>query len=48
MRLLILGLFLVAACREQRPPTPTEKQSAQLDEAENMLNDMDADQNSVR
>jgi len=48
MRLLILGLLLVAACREQRPPAPTEKQSAQLNETENMLNEMAADQNAVR
>jgi hypothetical protein len=31
-------LLLVAACRDQRPPGPTSAQSAQLNEAENMLN----------
>jgi hypothetical protein len=30
--------LLASACREQRPPEPTEKQSAQLNEAETMLN----------
>jgi len=30
--------LLVAGCREQRPPGPTSEQSAQLNEAENMLN----------
>jgi len=34
---LCLLLFL-GACRDQRPPGPTAEQSAQLNEAENMLN----------
>ena len=29
--------LLAAGCRDQRPPAPTAKQSAQLNEAENML-----------
>jgi hypothetical protein len=32
--------FLVLGCREQRPPQPTAEQSAQLNDAEDMLNDM--------
>jgi hypothetical protein len=31
-------LLLLGACRDQRPPGPTSEQSAQLNEAENMLN----------
>jgi hypothetical protein len=39
----ILGLILIATatgCDRDRPPAPTTEQSAQLDEAEDMLNDM--------
>ena len=35
--LLFLLALVAAGCRDQRPPAPTEKQSAQLNEAENML-----------
>ena len=31
-------MLLLAACRDQRPPAPTAKQSDQLNEAENLLN----------
>ena len=41
VRLLIILLALLpVACREQRPPAPTEEQSDQLNEAEAMLNDV--------
>ena len=41
MKQLILCLFLLAiACKDQRPPTPTQQQSQQLNEAEDMLNSM--------
>jgi hypothetical protein len=40
----VLGLLLMSSCRDQRPPTPTEQQSAQLNEAENMLNDLAANE----
>ena len=34
-------MFLaLAACRDNRPPAPTVEQSAQLNEAEDMLNAM--------
>jgi hypothetical protein len=39
MRLTVLiTALLLVACKEQRPPTPTQAQSAQLNEAEDMLN----------
>jgi len=41
MRHAVLGLLLTAsACRDQRPPAPTEQESAQLNEMESALNDM--------
>ena len=33
-------LLLLAACKNERPPVPTQEQSAQLNEAEDMLNGM--------
>jgi hypothetical protein len=39
-QLLLFVLLLLAACREERPAQPTAKQSGQLNEAEDMLNDM--------
>jgi hypothetical protein len=46
MKRLILCLFLIGtAChREQPPPTPTPEQSDQLNEAEDMLNDLAANE----
>ena len=39
MRIVLLAALLaVAGCREDRPPAPTPRQSAQLNEAEDMLN----------
>jgi len=37
---IILCVLLLAACQDKRPPAPTGQQSAQLNEAEDMLNDM--------
>jgi hypothetical protein len=37
-RLFLAAALALLGCREQRPPAPTEEQSAQLNEAENMLN----------
>jgi hypothetical protein len=39
-RFFLCALVLVASCRDHRPPTPTAGQSAQLNEAEDMLNGM--------
>jgi hypothetical protein len=38
--MIFCGLLLVAACHEKRPPVPTAEQSAQLNDAEDMLNGM--------
>ena len=39
MRLALLALALsVTACRDAQPPLPTRDESAQLDEAEDLLN----------
>ena len=35
-----LATLLLAACREQAPLSPTAEQSAHLDEAEAMLNEL--------
>ncbi len=35
---LLFVLLLVSACRKDEPEAPTPEQSAQLNEAENMLN----------
>jgi hypothetical protein len=40
----ILALFMLAACDRDRPPAPTSGQHAKLDEAEDMLNDMAANE----
>jgi len=41
MRQVILAsLLLLAACHEDEPPAPSAEQSAQLNEAEDMLNGM--------
>jgi hypothetical protein len=39
-RFIFCILLLAASCRDKGPPTPTAEQSAQLDNAEDMLNDM--------
>jgi hypothetical protein len=45
VRYLIFGsLLILAACRKDQPPAPTEQQSAQLNEAEDMLNDIAANE----
>jgi len=42
VRILIASilLLLASACHDDRPPAPTEQQNAQLNEAENMLDDL--------
>jgi hypothetical protein len=37
---LVAALLALAACHKDEPPAPTAKQSAQLNEAEDMLNNM--------
>jgi hypothetical protein len=37
---LAVPLLLCGACHKDRPPAPTAQQSAQLNDAENMLNAM--------
>ena len=39
-RFLALMLIAAAGCDRDRPPAPTSEQSARLDEAEAMLNEM--------
>jgi len=39
-RLPILALVMLAACNKDRPPAPTAQESAELNEAEDMLNDL--------
>jgi hypothetical protein len=41
---LFLLAILLAACRDQRPPEPSAQQSAQLNETEDMLNDLAANE----
>ena len=36
--LILATLLFLAACRRDEPPAPTDEQSAQLNEAEEMLN----------
>jgi hypothetical protein len=41
MKRIFLALLLATAgCRPDRPPAPTEHESAELNEADAMLNDM--------
>jgi hypothetical protein len=38
---LVVSIFLiVAACHDRRPPAPTPEQSAQLNDADAMLNNL--------
>jgi hypothetical protein len=43
-KFLLLPLLLVAACKDHRPPAPSAEQSQQLNEAENMLDNMAANE----
>jgi len=44
MRVVLLAALLLVACKENRPPQPTAEQSQQLNEAEDMLNHMAANE----
>jgi len=37
-QLLLCALVLATSCKRDEPPAPTQEQSAQLNEAEDMLN----------
>ena len=42
MKVWIALAMVLSACREHRPPAPTDEQSARLNEAEDMLNNVAA------
>ena len=44
MRLIFLALLILSACGKEQPAGPTAEQSAQLNEAEDMLNDVAANE----
>jgi hypothetical protein len=44
MRLILATLLVLAGCHKEQPARPTAEQSAQLNEAENMLNDVAANE----
>ena len=44
MRVVLLAALLLVACKENRPPQPTAEQSQQLNEAEDMLDNMAANE----
>ena len=39
-KLIVCAILALASCHDKRPPQPTEEQSQQLNDAEDMLNDM--------
>ncbi|MFL6726574.1 MAG: hypothetical protein ACJ8FS_08680 [Sphingomicrobium sp.] len=43
-QLIVCILLVLASCKDQRPPTPTVQQSQQLNEAEDLLNNMAANE----
>jgi hypothetical protein len=42
--IFVLTAILLAACRDERPPTPSTAQNEQLNEAEDMLNGLAANE----
>jgi len=44
MRNILFAVLLLAACKDNRPPQPTAEQSQQLNEAEDMLDNMAANE----
>jgi hypothetical protein len=43
-KFVLASIILLASCRDQRPPAPTAEQAQQLNEAENMLDNMAANE----
>jgi hypothetical protein len=43
-KIFLATAILLACCREERPPTPSTTQNEQLNEAEDMLNGMAANE----
>ena len=41
---MVCVLLLVTSCKDDRPPQPTPEQSQQLNEAENLLDNMAANE----
>jgi nitrous oxide reductase accessory protein NosL len=39
--ILILSMLALASCHKDEPPAPTPEQSAQLNDADSMLNNLD-------
>jgi hypothetical protein len=44
MRVILLLALMLGACRKEQPAAPTREQSAQLNEADEMLNDVAANE----
>jgi hypothetical protein len=44
MRRIFLALLLLGGCHKEQPARPTAEQSAQLNDAEDMLNDIAANE----
>jgi hypothetical protein len=44
VRIVIALALALAACRKDQPPAPTTEQAEQLNDAENMLNDVAANE----
>jgi hypothetical protein len=44
VRIIFALVLALAACRKDQPPAPTAEQAEQLNDAENMLNDVAANE----
>ena len=42
--IVLFATVILCACRDQRPPAPSAEQSQQLNEAENMLDNLAANE----
>lgn len=43
---LVAMLIMLCGCRKEQPPAPTAEQSNQLNESENMLNELAANESA--